>query len=389
MVDVRHVGGWALIMFVAVLVMSTITTYMLAFSVAEGRRGSLTTRAPREPVSFLRVIDPQDSIVRVIESREELEASVLDEPGLRVLTDRMHDDDRMFMVLPLNALISELGTDRQVDTNPQAIIGAAPWFLPREPAQDTMMLWGSLQGGATPVPGVSDRSVVGHPVRQVSSRRLSATYVSGDGYVRHAADAPTVAMDVAVARDLGVTPPPGVPEVVSSFTCYCDVADLDVLAGRMSRAEAHAGTGRTYYAVDRAGLIGPVQWSWALSEALTAGQAVVTLLSIGWLTVVLAQLYWSRRAPTYLVERLSGSSELAIQMRAQVLLAASLTVPAIAGYEVVNVLLAGSMAPPALPPGTRAAAYGVIVMLHAAAGLPTVFRTRRLCRFETDELRRL
>lgn len=389
MVDLRHVRGWVLTMFFAALVVSTVATYMLVFAVADGRNGILTTRPPRQPASFLRVIDPRDSIVRVIESERELEASILDAPGLRILTDRMHDDDRMFMVLPLNALIYDFRTNRQVDTDPQAIVGAAPRFLPQAPARGTMTLWGSLEDGAAPVPGVNDHSVAGYPVQQVSSRRLSATYVSGGGLVRNTADTPTVAMDVTTARDLGVTSPPGVPELLSSFTCYCDVVDLDAVAEEMSQAESRAGTGRTYYAVDRAGLVGPVQRSQALSGALGAGQAITTLLSIGWLAIVLARLYWSRRAPTYLVERLCGSGELALQMRAQVLLAASLTVPAIAGYEVVDALLSGSTAPPPLPPGTRVAAFAVIGMLHAAAGLPTVFRVHRLCRFETDELRRL
>lgn len=386
--DVRQVGGWVITLFVAVLVVSTLAAYMLVFAVADGRSGVLATGSPQDPVSLLRVIDPNDSIVTVVETVEELDESVLDEPGLRILTDQMRRDDRMFMVMSLNAFTSDAGEERQVDTNPQAIVGASPPFLPDAPPPGAMMLWGSLVG-STPVPDVSDRSIVGHPVLQVSTERLAATYMAGSGLFEDTRDAPTVAFDVATARALGVTSPPGVADVVRSFTCYCDVTDLAKVAEEMSDAELRAGTGRVFYAIDHAGAIGPVQRSRALSETLGAGHAIATLLSIGWLTAMLARLFWSRRAPTYLVERLCGSSETAIQIRAQVLLAASLALPAVAGYELVNALVTGAASPPPLPPETRIAALAVIGLLYSAAGLPTISRIHRLCKFDVDELRRL
>lgn len=385
--DLRQVGGWVITMFLAVLVVSIVATYMLVFAVDHGRGGVLTTGSPQEPLSFLQVIDPNDSIVTVVETLEELEVSVLDEPGLRVLTNHMRGDDRMFISIYLDAFTSEFGTNRQLDTNPQAILGAAPPFLPQAPPPGAVMLWGSLEDGSKPVPDISDRSLLGHPVQQLSNERLEVTYVAGSGRVRQADEAPTVAFDVATARKLGATP--SLTDMVHNFTCYCDVADLAEVAEKMSDAEFRAGTGRVFYAIDYAGLIGPVQRSQALGEALSAGQGIGTLLSIGCVAVMLGWLFWSRRGPTYLVERLCGSGEVAIQLRAQLLLAASFTVPAVAGYELVNGLLQGSVSPPPLPSGTRVTALAVIGLLHAAAGLPTLFRIHRLCRFEVDELRDL
>lgn len=101
--DLRRVGGWVVTILITTLVVAILTTYTAVFSVAEGKTGTLSTRPPHEPLGFLRVIDPSESIDRGFQSIEDAEKSVLDEPGLRVLLDEILGDDRMFVVLPLGA----------------------------------------------------------------------------------------------------------------------------------------------------------------------------------------------------------------------------------------------------------------------------------------------
>lgn len=387
--DLRQVGGWVISIALVAVVVSILAAYMATFGVAEARSGALTPAPPQQPLSFLRAIDPNESIMTTVESVEELDRSVLDGPGLKVLLDRMVQDDRMFIALPLNAFILDGRSGTTVDSRVTAVLGAAPPFLGEAPGGGVALLWGSLTDGSEGGTGVNDSSIHGHRVHRVSEQPIATEYVAGSGRRTFTSDAALVAFDVATGRDLGVSNPYHVSEVIRGFTCYCDVAELVDLADAMSEAESRAGTGRGFYPVGYEGVVGPVQRSRALAEMLNAGHAVGTLLSVWCLVVMVAQVFWARRSRVYLAERLCGSSEVAIQVRGQLLIALSLTLPALAGYELVNAALRPAGWPLPLPSDARILAIAGAAVLHTLAGAVTAVRIHRLCRFSEDEVRRV
>lgn len=372
----RSLFAIAAVTFIAALV----TTYMAVFSLAEARSGALSTRPPREPVSFLRAIDPQESIATRYESAEELTHSVLDEPGPAVLLDRMARDDRTFITLPLNAFVNRLGSDASVDASLRAVIGTAPPFLDRAPGDGAVLLWGSLSGQEDARGFVSDTALDGHPVEQVGVEPLAADFVNGAGRRVSSAVEALVAVDTLTAREVGVSTL-GVAEIVNSFTCYCEAGDLVELAQAMSLAEREAGTGRAYYPVAHDELIGPAERSYALTGALITAQGVGTLLSAWCVAVMGAHVFWARRGPSYMVERLAGSSESALHARSQLVVALALTFPALAGLELVHLAMRSSTWPPPLTQREHVTAVAVILSLHVLAGALSWIRISRICRY--------
>lgn len=377
--DLRQTWRSAVAVAAATFVAVLVTTYMAVFSLAEARSGGLSTQPPREPVSFLRAIDPQESIATSYESADELTRSVLDEPGPTVLLDRMARDDRTFVALPLNAFVDRLGSAASVDASLRAVIGTAPPFLDRAPRDGEVLLWGTLSGQHDAPGVVSPTAIHGHPVELVDPEPLADDFVNGAGRrVTSTVDA-VVAVDVPTARDMGVTTL-GVAEIVNSFTCYCEASDLVDLAEEMTLAEQEAGTGRAYYPVTHADLVGPAERSYALTGALITVQGVGTLLSIWCVAVMAVRVFWSRRGPSYLVERLAGSSERALHARSQLVLALALAFPALAALELVNLAMRASTSPPPLTTGEHLAAVTLILSLHVLAGALVWARIRRICR---------
>lgn len=376
--DLRRVAGWVVLLALLSVTVAAVSTYNAAFGIFELRSGALS--APPEPAAFLRAVDPRESIVTRIDSEADLEATVLDQPGLAVLLERMQQDDRTYLALPLDAFVPSGRTGLSLDSRITAVVGVAPDFLPARPAPGTVALWGDLDEQQAGALGVTGRAVLGHPVEQVDTGRPDLRYVSGDGR-RGVTEGPAlVAFDPATATELGVSPPYHPSEVVASFTCRCTAAELEDLAGEMTDAEARAGTGRAFYAVDRSQLVGPAERSAAVSELLNAGHAGVTLLSVACLTIMAAQVFWRRNAHVYRVERLAGSSERALHVRAQALIAAGLTLPATTAVVLVNALLATGEWPEPLTPAAQLGALALIALLHVLAGALTAARLRRLCR---------
>lgn len=374
--DLRAVKGWVLLVGASSLVVSLLATYMAVFAAAEAGSGALSTRAPRDSLGFLRAIDPEESLVTVVDSPGDLGASVLDRPAMTVLLDHMARDNRMFLTLPADAFLQGGRGGIDVDSEVLAVMGAAPPFLTQVPRGGDVLVWGDVGDGSDP-----RRALRGHPLDRVASRPPSVDFVAGDGRRSTPSGRPAmVALDVDTGRDMGIRNPYDVSEVLRGFTCYCHAAELVDLATAMSEAELEAGTHRGYYAVTYDELLGPVERSRALTEMLNAGHAMVTFLGVWCLAVMATLVIWSRRSHTYLVERMAGSDEGSLHVRAQLLVALTLSLPAWLGYELVNAALATSAWPPPLPQRARLLALVLIAGLHALAGGAVAARIHRLCR---------
>lgn len=377
--DLRQTRRWVVVIGVATFVTALVTTYMAVFSLAEVRSGALSPHPPDQSVSFLRAIDPRESITTRYETADELRHSALDEAGPAALLDRMARDDRAFITLPLDAFVNRLGSDASVAPSLRAVIGTAPPFLDQAPKNGAVLLWGRLSDQQESQGLVSDTSLRGHPVKQVSVQPPAVEFVNGAGRRASASDAALVAIDVATARELGVSTLRAA-EIVHSFTCYCEPADLVDLAETMSRAEREAGTGRAYYAVGYDELVGAADRSYALTGILMTAQGAGTLLSTWCLAVMAAQVFWARRGSAYMVERLAGSRAAALHARSQLVIALALTLPAFAGLELVNAAMRSSTWPPPLTLQAHLIAVVVIVSLHVLVGALTWIRIRRLFR---------
>ncbi len=379
--DLRHTRGWVFWIGAASLLITILTTYMAVFGAAQGWSGTLSAEPPQEPLSFLRVVDPRESIVTVAESVGNIDRSVLDEPGLVVLFQHLRDDARMFLTMPLVAFTDRWGMEVAESSDALAVVGTAPPFVPRVNTSRDVLLWGSIASDYADVPQVDDEEIFGHIVQKVESTPLDAEYITGSGFRATTRNAALVVMSTAAARDIGIRSPYSVIDVVDGIVCYCEREELVRLAERMSEAEALAGTGRSYFAVGYDRVVGPVHRSSALVESLSAGLAIGVFLSVWCLAVMAAQVFWQRRSHVYRVESMCGATETTVHLRAQMLIALSLSLPALAGFALVSAALRESLWPPPLPPASRLIAVAVVAALHMMAGGINAWRVHRLYRF--------
>ena len=376
--DLRQFGGWLMGIATAVFLVSGLATYIGLFAMAEFRHGTLSVQPPREPLGFIRAVDPHGAIVTHAETVEDLSRSMLDEPGMGVLLEAMERDERIFMTLPLDAFSQSHAMPVELRAPVLAIVGTGPPFLDAGPTDSHSVLWGSTRG--EPDDMVHDSAVFGHPVRQIDDRPPGTEFVRGSGHAVSADQHAVVALTPSTARAWGIASPPGLAEIVASVTCYCSSAELSLVADQMTAAEAEAGTGRVFYSTDYAGLIGPVERSRALTEALIGGPVIVALLGLLGLVVVVLQVCWARRWEVYAVEVRSGAREMAIHVRTQLLVVIALTVPALLAVLLVNSAMDPDVAPPPLSSRALTAVGLTIIGAHLSAGASMVARVRRLCR---------
>ena len=365
--DVKGIRGWLLAVATATFLASLITT----LAVAEGRQGfqdgTLSPDPPRSPLSFVRVVDPSESIQQDLDTFAD--STVLDTPGVSLLLDRVSQDRNSFMTLPLGAFTSDLTVFSEMAHRGRVVVGTLP-SLHRGPSiSGRSELWGSLPDGLR---SVSDSRLGPVPLDRASTSNVDVQYVAGNGRRVSTADQPLVVMDVAAARSLGVYAPYRVSDVVGSFTCYCSTARLDGLADRMTTAERRAGSPRVFYAVGYPGLVGPVERSATASGVETAVVFTGVLVALGGFVVMAAHLFWVRRRHDYGVEWRFGASRLALLARQQVVTLVGITVPVGLGYLVIEKSLRTSLVPPPLTSSADANVLAMLVGVQAVLGLQTL-----------------
>jgi hypothetical protein len=373
--DVRGAKGWLAAIALTSFVISVVTTYLASFGVTDIRDGTLSVDPPSEPLSFLRVVDPDDSIVKTLDDMGEMNAG-LRTAGLSVLLNRMSHDDRMFLTLPLGAFMSNRAYFSEMATSGLAVVGRSPAFLrDAAPVGRGPLLWGSVPDG---LPGLSDSHLGPPELHQVSDAPLSSSYVAGNGRRMEAGSETAVFLSPADAQTLGVSVATySVSDVVGAFTCNCDVGELAPLARAMTLADETAGSHRVYYALPYDGLIGPVERSASASEVLDMTLAAGTLLGVCGFAYMAVLMFWKRREHDYRVEQRAGAGEVALQLRQQVIIFVGVTLPVAAGFLLVDVGIRVDQPVPWQPFGGPVAPL-VIAAFHVALGAATAIKVHHL-----------
>lgn len=369
--DLRRVGAWVVVLAGITFVIVVVLTYSLAFEVESRRSGVLSIRPPHEPLSFLRVVDPNVSIIW-----DGTEGSTLETPGMRALWSYLDTHPKVFVAFSLQFVTSDSRQFPTMANGGLVVVGKAPPFLDKQaPRDNEILLWGSIGKKA---PGVDDGQVGQFPVRRQSVEPLRRQFVNGFGHVEHTQHQALLAMTPGTARELGVYFPFDATEVAKSLTCYCTPADLESVAQEMTAAEERAGTNRVYFAVAYSGLIGPVERSWAASETLGLAVPGGALISVCSFFLMAAALFWVRRSTAYRAEVMCGAGELGLQIRQQLLIAIGLTLPAVMGFAAIDFLLRVTDSAPPWPPLGGAGALSAAVFLQVVVGSATAIRVHRL-----------
>lgn len=374
--DLRGAKRWLAVIAAASFAVSAVTTYLASFGLADIYAGTLSTRPPEEPLSFLRVADPDDSIARTVDDPGELNSG-LQTPGLAVLLDRMSHDDRMYLTLPLGAFMSDRAYFQDMASSGLVVVGRSPAFL-RDISPDGPgpFLWGSIPRG---VPGLSDNRIGPVAVRRASATPPSRSYVQGSGLRRKTGNEAVLQLPPGDARTLGVSVVYSASDIADAFTCRCGAEELAGVARTMTQAERASGSHRVFYAVPYDGLVGPVERSTSAFEVLGVVFAAGTLLGVSVFAAMAVLLFWKRREHDYAVEQRSGAAERALQLRQQVIIATGVTFPVAAGFLLVDAVVRADQPVP-WPRAGGSLAPLALVALHLAVGTATVISVHRLYR---------
>lgn len=374
--DLRGVRAWLITVGGATVAIAWVTTYMASFGLEGLSAGTLSPKEPYAPLSFIRVVDPRADIVQDLTSLDAQEDQ-LKTAGMARLIERMRTDDRLFLVLPLDAVTSKLGSFEQLPTSGRVVIGLKPPFVPiNDDRTVAAPLWG-------PVPDVldpGDGRLGPVRVRQVSESPLTGSYVAGTGYRGTTGREALLLLTPDQADAVGVFFPYSVVRLASSLTCYCQVSDLESLVREMTQAEQRAGTGRTYYAVTYSALIGPAERSGAVTAALLTVFPAATALSVCAFAGMAAWIFWRRCRYNYEVERRCGAGEAGLQARQQIILFLGITLPAVAGFILADMILQSTDPPPPWAPFGGLVAPFLALTLHATITGATAVGIHRLCR---------
>lgn len=374
--DLRGIRLWMTAVALATFVISAVATYTAAFGLTEWSSGTLSTQPPHEPLGFIRVVDPATDIVQDLDTYGD-QVDYLDTPGMAVLLERMEADDRLLLAMPLAAVTHDLRIFSQSAASGQVVVGAGPVAVPDDVAHEVQApLWG-------PVPDVvaaADGRLGPVPVRQVSSSPANGTYVDGNGRRHRTNSDSLLVLTTDQIRALGVYFPYSVIDLTRSLTCYCDMADTAELAAEMTAAERRSGTDRVFYAVAYDGLVGPSERSGAVTEALLTIFPAATALSVFAFAGIATLLLWRRREPDYGVERHCGAGETALQARQQIIVLIAVTLPAVAGFIVVDLLIQPTEPPPPWSPFGGPVAPLLALALHVAVGAGAAVNVHRICR---------
>lgn len=380
-VDVRGIRRWLVAVALVTFAISVGTTYFAAFSVRYIQEGTLAPSPPREPLAFLRVVDPGETIDQIAKGNGATTdtASIFDTPGMAALLKQMKRSDDLFLTLPLGAFTSDRREFSAMANEGRVLVTSGHKILAGAAVDvDTPLVWGSMADAAS---GVTNTKLGPVAVRQVSGAALSIELVGGDGRNIDTGDQSLVRLSVDDARELGIYFPYTVADVVQSVSCYCYPSELVPLATRMTQAERDAGSNRVFYAIGYGGLIGPAERSAAAVEVLSTGFALGALAGICCFGAMAGALFWRHRRYAYSVERLHGASELALQARQQIVVLGAVTVPGVLGFLLVDAALRGGAPTP--PWSSRGGILLPIIALtmQAGVGARTAIMVHRLGRW--------
>lgn len=340
--DMRGVGTLSVVLAVCGFVTAFVTS--MAFGGSRDLVSELTgDLGPRTELSYLRMIDPELSYVRSVDSLEELTASTLDAPGPGVMIDAMSADDRMYIVTYLPAFTNPEVFGGSVESG-VGVIGAAPSWLPIDGSRgDAVLLWGQMPPG---VASVTNTAFGELPVVQMSPASVGLGG-PGESPVQVGASSQAVVLfRPELARSNGLDIP--LPDLVQGFTCECGADELAPLAAAMTEAEHDAGTRRAYYAIDERNALGPLGLATQAHNSLAriaVGGALVGYILLG---SGAALAFSRRRRRDYVVEFRAGAPPLGLQVRQQLMLGFVLTVPIALGVGSEQALLEGGVVSPVL-----------------------------------------
>lgn len=372
--DLRDAGRWIVLIFVAVVMVSSLTTYMALFAVAGLENGTLLGSFAGREASAIRVLDPEEAIVHAPDDS----GTGFETPALQALLAAVENDQRISIVIPLSMLIS----DRLVSTDGVAPDARVVIQRSSEVRPSEGMLWGDLGPGGRPV--VDDSHVATVALQQASGDVPFGRVVSGSGLTVDLADRPLILLSVSQAREVGFSGLERSSELLAGVTCHCAAADLSSVADAMTRAARQSGDRVVYYAVSRDGLVGGIQRAAGLSDLLDALQGVCAVLALALIGAMAGRLLWRRRSRVFAVEVICGARERAIQVRYHSLVAMCFAVPLVLGVELTNGLVSGSVWPPPLSSGSVLAVVAAACLGHTAIAGPNTWRIHKLCRYPTE-----
>lgn len=367
--DLRGSLGWAW----AIAIVGFTITFASGWSAMDSwdppRVGERPAVAKSDPVSFVKVIDPESHALRVA---DEASPSPLEQPALQTLLEHMARRSDMFIAVPLQAVAGWTTDGWSPERGVAVIAESPPWSGTGLVEEGVAHFWGSAAAlGLATLP----ESWGTVPLVQVSAQVPQAAWVTGAGHDYRTGGDPLLVLHPQTAAQVGVDPAFTGAEVVRELTCYCSTDALVTVVAAMNEAEASNGGSRVFLTVDREGVVDlPDRSNRAVVSMTTYFLLVVAAIFL--LFVWLGTLeFWRRARDAVRVERLSGASLTKLLLRQQTVIALTVTVPVVAGLVAQDLLFASTSD---LPPwhehlGLVVAALGLIVQLIAgyrpAAGL--------------------
>lgn len=359
-----------------IFVISVLATYLAIFANERTSTTKLDGKPPAEPISFLRAVDPLESIVFDATGS----TSGTPSPGIGLLFWEMVDDPRLSIVTS----ISDLATSRATafaDWEAYLLVGA-----------DLDLLTG-LDPTAIhywPSPAVSTQAtgqtMIGGIRLEVHDGPRALEYISGYGLNRSTggnsiyAMTPDVFDEVLDAQFL----PSGV--LSEGFTCLCSTVELGQLTDRMTELEMIAGTGRYFYAADYATALGPIALSATADGVWVMVLGASLLLILTGAVMTIGEHLWDRNLPAYRADRLCGAREIQLHARVHALILLAFTLPALSGYLLVDLGVGSSGFPPSFAPSTTRAVIGIILASHVLSTLPSTIRIHHMCNYSRGKL---
>lgn len=354
--DIAKSIGLLLSLWVTTFVMVTLGTYLAIFANEYVVTTRLDGQQPAAELAFLRVIDPQASMMHALNVDNDIEngggddagltvgAADANAPGIPLLIDRMVTDARLTIAGPVDRF-GEPPTNYFPDPQGVVIVGTDP----PEAGADTY-----IQG-------------TGHVIATGGKSVYQVT--------------PEVFDSVFDARTLE----PG--ELVPTVTCRCGVTELQNIADQMTLAEQDAETGRVYYALGYQDIRGEGSFSLVSSSVWILVLSVGVISVFAGMLVMLGQRLWDRHNLPFRIDRLNGASHGALQLRFHVQILFAFTLPAIGGFLLVNMGVGSTGFPPSFSEiATRVIIAGLLAV-HLIASLPATVAIRRMCNYSHGILR--
>ncbi|WP_035834320.1 hypothetical protein [Jonesia quinghaiensis] len=354
--DISRTIGLLLSLGATTFVMATLGTYLAIFANEYVITTRLDGQQPAAELAFLRVIDPQASMLSSLNVDNGDESGSGDDagltfgaadanaPGVPLLLDRMVTDPRLTIAGPIDRF-GLTPTNYFPDPQGVVIVGADP----PDAGTDTY-----IQGTGHVIP------TRGKAVYQVTPEVFDSVF-----------DARTLA--------------PG--ELMSTVTCRCGVIELQNIADKMTLAEQVAETGRVYYALGYQDIRGEESFYRVSSSVWNLVLSVAVIAVFAGMVVSLCQRIWGLHKLPCRIDRLNGASHGALQARFHVQILFAFTLPAVGGFLLVNIGVGSTGFPPAFTENATRAIIAGLLAVHIIASLPATVAIRRMCNYSHGILR--